>query len=138
MTQRRKMWVYSPPKPPKPKVPDSLNARVTSRAAGLVNTYLKPTHMKYPQKNIRWNYIVDIYTKWQHNCFYFCAKYASPAPNALSPFFEIRFARMEYKEGGGRFNLSYMRHTDKWLEIYRNLSLDQCLEFIKDGGLFLP
>jgi hypothetical protein len=138
MIKRQKMWVYSPPKPPKLKVPDILKARVASSAAGLVNTYLKPTHIKPPRKNTRWNYIVDIYTKWHRNCFYFCAKYASPGSNALTPFFGTRFARMEYKEGRGRFNLSYMRHTGKWLEIYRDLSLDQCLEFIKDGGLFLP
>lgn len=30
---------------------------------------------------------VDIYAKWYRRYFYFCAKYCSPAPNALSPFF---------------------------------------------------
>jgi hypothetical protein len=62
MAKRQKIWVYSSPKPTKPKVPDSLKEKVSSKAAGLVNTYLKPTHINPPRKNARWNDIVDIYT----------------------------------------------------------------------------
>ena len=104
-----KMWVYSPPKSPKPKVPDPLKAEVTAKAEKLIQE-LKTEHVKKPQKDFKWNYIVDLYTKRFKNYFYFCAKYACPGPNTLSPFFETRFARMEYV-GDRRFNLSFMRHT---------------------------
>ena len=49
----------------------------------------------------------------------------------------MKFARLEYVEGN-RFNLSYMRHTGEWIEVYPDLSLDQCLATIKDDPLFFP
>ena len=30
--------------------------------------------------------------------------------------------------GGGRFALSYMRHTDKWFRLFPSLSVDECLD----------
>jgi hypothetical protein len=135
---RQKTWVYSPPKP---KVPDAVKAELEAKATELVNTVLKPEHVKPPPKNAKWNYIVDLYTKWHRNYFYFCAKYACPGPNALSPFFDTGFARLEYAGGVGRqsrFNLSYMRHTGRWWKIRHGLSLEQCLAEIRDGGLFHP
>lgn len=135
---RQKMWVYSPPKP---KAPDAVKVEVEIKAIELVDAVLKPEHVKPPPKNAKWNYIVDIYTKWHRNYFYFCAKYACPGPNALSPFFDTGFARLEYAGGvdqQSRFNLSYMRHTGSWWEIRHGLSLEQCFAEIREGGLFHP
>jgi hypothetical protein len=135
---RTKTWIYSPPKP---KVPDAIKVELKIKATELIDTVLKPEHVKPPPKNAKWNYIVDLYTKWHSNYFYFCAKYACPGPNALSPFFDIGFARLEYSGGIGRqsrFNLSYMRHTGKWWEIWHGLSLEQCLAEVRGGGLFNP
>jgi len=135
---RTKIWVYSPPKP---KVPDAVKIEVEIKAMALVNGVLKPEYVKPPSKNVKWNYIVDLYTKWHSNYFYFCAKYACPGPNALSPFFDIGFARLEYCGSAGRqsrFNMSYMRHTGRWWEIRHGLSLEQCLSKVREGGLFHP
>jgi hypothetical protein len=135
---RQKRWVYSPPKP---KVPDAIKVELKTKATELIDTILKPEYVKPPPKNAKWNYIVDLYTKWNRNYFYFCAKYACPRPNALSPFFETGFARLEYvgRVGGqNRFNMSYMRHTGKWWEIRHTLSLEQCLAEVREGGLFHP
>lgn len=135
------MWIYSPPRPPKSKVPEAVKVELEAKAAELVNSVLKPAHIKPPGKNPRWNYIVDLYAQWHRSYFYFYAKYACPGPNARSPFFEMGFARLEYLGGLGRqsrFNLSYMRHTGKWIEIRENLSLDQCLDEIKSDGAFQP
>jgi hypothetical protein len=135
---RTKTWVYSPSKP---KVPDAVKVELKTKATELIDTVLKPEHVKPPPKNAKWNYIVDLYTKWNRNYFYFCTKYACPGPNALSPFFDIGFARLEYSGGVGpqsQFNLSYMRHTGRWWEIRHGLPLNQCLAEIKRGGLFNP
>ena len=135
---RTKTWIYSPPKP---KMPDAVKVELKTKATKLIESVLKPEHVKPPPKNAKWNYIVDLYTKWHSNYFYFCAKYACPGPNALSPFFDIGFARLEYSGGVGRqsrFNLSYMRHTGKWLEIGHGLSLEQCLAEVREGGFFNP
>jgi hypothetical protein len=138
MIKRQKRWIYSPPNPPKPKVPEDLMAEVEIRATELVETVLKPQHLKPPPEDERFNYIVDIYTKWYRNYFYFCAKYACPGPNALSPFFETKFARMEYVGGKSRFNLSFMRYTGEWIALHRNLSLEECLAAIRDEPHFYP
>ena len=42
---------------------------------------------------------------------------------------------MEYI-GKNQFNLSYMRHTGQWHEIYSGLSLDECLVKVKDEVRF--
>lgn len=134
---RKKMWVYSPPKPPKPKVPESVKSDLKTKADELIETVLKPQYIKEPPTDNDFNYIADISSKWYRHYFYFCAKYNCPSPNAISPSFETKFARMEYLENGG-FNLSYMRHTEQWWEIYTDLPSDECLKLIEEGGHFMP
>lgn len=133
------MWVYSPPKPPAPKVPPSVKADVQHKAHQLVETVLKPKHIQTAPApdQFQHNYLADIYTKWYRHYFYFCAKYCVPGPNALVPFFEAKFARLEYS-GTTRFNLSFMRYTGEWVEIYPDLSLEKCLAAIKDDSFFHP
>ncbi len=58
-------------------------------------------------------------------------------PHAISPSFEDKFARLEYV-ATDEFNLAYMRHTGKWQEIPRSISLDEALEMISDGEIFQP
>ena len=137
MAKRQKTWIYKPPRGSKPKVPDTIKLDVEAKGREIVETILKPKHIKPPPLDKHCNYIVDIYTKWYRNYFYLCTKYACPGPNAISPYFEAKFARLEYI-GNGRFNLSYMRHTEKWWEIYFDLSIDECIAAIRDESLFLP
>ena len=137
MPKQRKMWVYSPPRPPKPRVPDTVKAEVDAKASELVESTLKPKHVKPPPDDERFNYIVDIYTKWFRSYFYFCATYRSPGPRAITPSFEVRFARLEYV-GAKRFSLSFMRHTGQWWELYPDLSLEECLAAIRDEPYFFP
>jgi hypothetical protein len=137
MATRRKTWVYGPRKAPKPKVSDTVKAELSRKAQGLIDQQLKPTHIKPPPKKPSHNYLIDIFAKWHQSYFYFCSTYACPFPHAISPTFESRFARMGYL-GEGQFNLSYMRHTGQWEEIYPYLSMDECLEAIRDEPHFLP
>lgn len=137
MPKRQKRWVYSPAKQSKPKVPDAVKAEVETKANKLVEEVLKPEHVKLPPEDATFNYIVDIYTKWYRNYFYFCAKYHVPGPHAISPSFESKFARLEYL-ANDRFNLSYMRYTEEWWEIGSGLSLDACLKAIKESPHFIP
>ena len=60
-----------------------------------------------------------------------------PGPNALMPFFEAKFARLEYT-GMNQFNLAFMRHTGEWVEIYPGLTLGKCLAAIQDESWFHP
>ena len=115
MAIKRGQWVYRPS--PASRIPDSVRNKITAKADEIVQTVFKPQYIKPPPKKPRFNYIVDIYTKWHKNCLYFRAKFACPGPNALSPFFEDSFTRLAYM-ANGRFNLAYMRHTDKWCEVF--------------------
>jgi hypothetical protein len=135
--RRQYQWVYSPPKPPKPKVPEDIKEEVQKKGNKIVEEVFKPKSIKPPPKDKRWNYIIDIYTKWYRNYFYFCATYASPGPNAISPTFEVKFARMEYTENG-KFNLAYMRHTGKFWQVDTDLTLDKALQTIQDKGIYHP
>jgi hypothetical protein len=72
-------WIVSPKSLPKPAVPEDLKAEVKDKATALVEEFLKPQFIKPPPKNWRWNYINDIFTKWQ--CCFF---YSSPLTVAVA------------------------------------------------------
>ena len=137
MPTRRKTWVYSPPKPARPKIPVTLKPELDGKAGELVESVLKPGHIKPPPEDDRFNYLVDIFTRWRGSTLYFCATYCSPGPTAISPSFETRFARLTYI-GADRFALAYMRYTGQWVEMYPSLSADECLAAIRDEPHFQP
>ncbi len=136
-SKRQKMWLPVPPKKVAPKVPELVKTELKKQADEIIENEIKSKNIKLPPTDNDYNYLVDIYSKWYRHYFHFCAKYNCPSPNAISPSFETKFARMEYI-GDNKFNLSYMRHTDQWWEIYRGLSMDECLDLISDGGYFAP
>ena len=115
----------------------SLKAEVETKAKDLIDNVLKPEHVLPPPVEAQFNYITDIGAKWHRNYFYFFAIYACPGPNALSPTFESKFARMEAL-GDGKFALYFMRHTDEWVGIFDALSVDECMKAIQDDPWFVP
>ena len=130
-----RQWIYRPGSAS--HVPDSIKEQVTAKANEIVETVFKPQYIKPLPDDERFNYIVDIYTKWRKNCLYFRARYACPGPNALSPFFEDSFTRLAYM-ANGRFNLAYMRHTGKWREVFTDLSMEEAFASIRDQPFFHP
>ena len=137
MASKRKTWAPVSPRRSKPQVPDTIKHILKEKADEIIENVLKPEHIKPPPTDNDFNYLVDIYSKWYRNYFYFCAKYNCPGPNAISPSFETKFARMEYV-GNERFNLSYMRHTEQWWEIDQELPMLECLKLIAEEPHFMP
>jgi hypothetical protein len=137
MAKQQKTWARNSRGPSKPKGPDFVKASISIKAQQLIDDHLKPAHVKPPPKNPEFNYLTELFTRWYQSYFYFCATYASPGSHALSPTFEVRFARMGY-EGDGKFNLAYMRHNGQWNVIHYGLSVDECLTAIRDEPHFLP
>jgi hypothetical protein len=137
MPKQPKKWMYSPAKPTKSAVPAAIKAELEKKANELIEKVLKPKHIQPPPMDAQFNYITDISAKWHGSTFYFVSTYACPGPNALSPTFETKFARMEHV-GGGRFNLSYMRHTGKWVELFTGQTVEECLKSIQDDPWFVP
>ena len=115
----------------------ALKQEVNQKAGDLIENVLKPKHVLPPPKDGRFNYIIDIGAKWYRNYFYFFSTYACPGPNALSPTFESKFAKMEYL-GNARFALYFMRHTGEWVGLYDALSVDESLKAIGDDPWFVP
>lgn len=138
MKKKQKVWSFRPPRSPKPEVPEKVKKEVETKAKECVESFLKPKYIKSrPEDKPLSIFTLDIYTKWYRNYFFFCEKYGSHGPNVIAAFSETKFARLEYA-GNGLFDLSYMRHTGQWLEIYTGLSVDECLAAVKDDPHFLP
>lgn len=135
MIATRKIWTWAPAKPS--AVPQQIKCSVSAHARDLINSQLKPTHIKPPPKSAKFNYLVDISAKWKGRFFYFVSKFACPGPNAMSPFFETGFARLEY-QSSGKFNLAYMRHTGKWWQVYVELSIHDAISTIAEEQIFQP
>jgi hypothetical protein len=81
-------------------LPGTLKDEVDTKARELIETVLKPKHVQPPPTGHELNYITDITTKWLGSKCYFVSIYACPGPNAISPTFETKFARMEYVGDG--------------------------------------
>ena len=138
MARTKKQWIYAPQKQRTSKqVPDLVKQDVKQQADELIESVLKPKYVNPPPENLELNYLVDLFSKWYRHYFYFCSKYHSPGPYAISPSFEMKFARLEYV-GENHFKLSYLRHTEQWFEIHDGLSLEKCLKLIENDPCFMP
>jgi hypothetical protein len=136
MTKPRGPWNIRPAKK-RTSLTASIKAEVETKAENLIENVLKPKHVLPPPVENQFNYIVDIGAKWYRNYFYFFSIYTCPNPNALSPKFESKFARMEPLTDG-KFALYFMRHTGEWVGTYDSLSVDECVKAIKDNPWFVP
>lgn len=135
MAKPREPWNIRPARK-RASVPRSLEVEVETKARDLIENVLKPTYVKPPEKNQQFNYVADIGAKWYRKFFYFFAIYACPSPTALSPTFEYKIARME-PLADGTFALYAMRHTGKeWIGIFDALSVDECMQAIRDDPWF--
>ena len=137
MPQPKKQWVRAHQTATGPKVPDALKREVTAKANALVESELRSKHVEPPPEDPQFNYIEDIATKWFGHFFYFFSIYRSAGPYALGGTFESKFARLEYT-GYARFNLAVPRHTGQWIEIFSDLTLDECLAAVRDDPWFQP
>jgi hypothetical protein len=117
--------MLSPAKKPKASLPGTLKDEVDTKACVLIHNVLKPKHVLPPPEGHQLNYVTDITTKSLGSKCYFISTYSCPGPNALSPTFETKFAKMEHV-GNAKFALSFMRHTGEWVELYDALSVDDC------------
>jgi hypothetical protein len=118
-----------------PSLDPAVKTQVEAKARKFVEEVLKPRFVKPPAADARFNYVTDVTLKWHGSSLFFIQVFACPGPNALAPSFEDRFARMRYA-GGNKFNLSFMRHTEEWVELYQGLTVEECLETIRADPWF--
>jgi hypothetical protein len=137
MATRSKAWEIRPARKSTSSLCDALKAEVESKASDLIARVLKPKHVEQTKEDKSFNYITDIGAKWYRHYFYFFSTYACPDPDAVSPTFEEKFARMEYK-GDNQFALCFMRHTGEWVGAFDPLSVDDCMQAIQEDPWFVP
>jgi hypothetical protein len=137
MAKRKpRQWTWSPSsRTSHPAADATVKAQAEAKARKFVEEVLKPRFVEPSPEEARFNYVTDITLKWHGSSLFFIKVYACPGPNALSPSFEARFARMRHA-GGGRFDLSFMRHTGQWVELYQGRTVEECLEAIRDDPWF--
>lgn len=112
-------------------------ANLTIKSQQLLDQILIPRYVQAAPLGHDFNYVAALYCRWRGNSFYFSATYSCPNPNAISPSFDSKFARMVYASSD-RYNLSYMRHTGQWFAVASDLTIDQCLKEIKENEIFIP
>jgi hypothetical protein len=129
-------WTWAPTNiPPKCKLSKWQKQSLQADADQFVAEFYRPAFIKPPPKDPRFNYIVDFSTKWRGPYLQFIARYACPGPNALSPFFEIAFARLGYF-GPDFWSLWARRHNDQWIVFGSRLSLKECFEEMRTNPWF--
>ncbi len=138
MAKQQKGWVYAPSKEKaNVPVPPAFKDEIKRRADELIESTIKPAHLKPPPDDPQFNYIEQIDCYWRGRFFYFYSTYRVVGPNAIAPTFESKFARMEY-QGNSTFNLAFQRHTGQWIEIGYALSADECFDSIGSDPFFHP
>ena len=135
--KKPRTWMVRSTRPKRPAIPEPLKAQVNAKAQELVEKVLKPKFIEPPPKKPRFNYIIDVAAKWHGSALFFVMTYACPRQTAISPTFESKLARMEFV-GSGKFSLSFMRHTGKWVVLYQRLSPYECLDAIQNDFWFQP
>ena len=134
MKNKMKGWFYNP-KPA--SVPENIRIEIEIKAKSLIEGDLKKKHIKGKNPDNDFNYIADIYYRWIGKRFYLCSKYNCPPPNTISLSFESRFARLEYI-GDDKFQLFFMMHTEEWINLYQDVSLEEAFKAIKEDPYFMP
>jgi hypothetical protein len=134
--KRSKGWAWLPSSQQSdPTLDAAVKAGVEAKVQEWIDKVLKLRFIEPPPPDALCNYVIDVTLKWHGSSLFLAKVYACPAPNAISPTFEDRFARMRHA-GGGKFDLAYMRHTGQWVELYHGLTIEQCLELIRDDPWF--
>ena len=84
-------------------------------------------HDKYP-------YPIHIRAEWRKNTIFFVKQLMNP--QTQEPF-EYDYAKMSLK-AGSHFNVAYHRHTGRYVILYYDISLNECLEVLRTDMLLQP
>jgi len=127
--KKQKAWVKTNPGKSGKPISEFEKQRITADCQPLVDQFKMQYIQSNPEK--RFNYLIDIYTRWRGNYLYFCQKYKSDDENRIADEFEVKFVRLEYT-GHNLFSLSYLRHTEQWFLMATDMTLPDCLNMMKD------
>lgn len=131
---RQWIWVKSDI-PPKCKLSKWEKQARVAEAEEFLRTYYRPTFVRPPPVHPEFNYVIDFCANWHGSYLRCVAKYACPEPDALTPFFEVPFARLGCF-GRDRYNLWARRHNDQWIVLAEDLTLLQAFAEMRGNPWF--
>jgi hypothetical protein len=128
-------WVQETPKPTATSA-----LKVTVEASFLPTLQkLRETHVLPENEEndaLYEKYPVDIYFKWHRHFLYLCVKYKHLHPQAIAPYYEDRFVRIECHDSA-TFTLYYFRHTGQWhICFYNNVNAEEAEKAILEDPFF--
>jgi hypothetical protein len=129
---RKWQWVRDSPA----SVDKGEKARIVDTCDRFITEVLKPRFLPAIRPT-EFNYPVDIYGKWHGGRYRFIQRFRSDSPDAISPEFEVAFARIDCV-GPDRFDVMWLRHTGQWWRLYESVSLAEALECIEKDGHLQP
>jgi hypothetical protein len=135
VAKSKKYWIYSPRTGSPVKPSQAEKEAVQEYFHPLIEQFKRKYILKNPDK--RFNYLIDIYSKWHQNNFYLCERFRAEHPSRVVDEFESRLVRLKYS-GKDQFDLSYFRHTGQWHLVVSSLTLRECKEMILANPLFQP
>lgn len=131
MVKPRIDWLFELGQKRKIALPPSLKQEVDSKAAELIANVLKPKYVLSQPVIEQTKAIVDMIPRWIRDQWYLLALFCT-YPFHIHPLtFEVNLARMVYI-GAAKFNLSFLRHDDRLFKHYSELSIDECLNAIRE------
>ena len=117
------------------KLTNSEKDKIENQCQPLIEKFKSLYILKDPDNNF--NYLIDIYLKWYRDHLYFCGKIKSQTSNRSVDEFEEKYVRLKVIKSDC-FDLSYMRHTEKWTLVSCDLTLEECLKMIENTPTFHP
>jgi hypothetical protein len=139
MARLPRTWVYDPNAALKAKkVPLDVRMRTEREVQKIIDTVIKPKYIKPLPKDPKFNWLIDVSTKWHGSFFYLVKKFYCPFKNRLSEEFECNEIRLQYLSNGN-YSVSYMRHTGQWWPLSDNVPLKKAIAEALDAPVwFLP
>ncbi|HPT69502.1 MAG TPA: hypothetical protein PKW50_05090 [Syntrophomonas sp.] len=135
MRGNKNQWIYTGSKSVS-VIPSNYKSEIQDYFQPIIEEFKIKCIRKNP--NDEFNFLVDIYSKWNKNCFYVCEKYKSKRPNRVQDEFEVKLIRLKYLEQNS-FELSYFRHTDQWFTIPPiGMTLKECKGMILSNPILQP
>lgn len=145
--QTKYIWVHSPSKHEKPKVPEAEKQAITQQVQALIDIDFVPRYLNRDQN--AYVKIESLFTKWHRSFIYICYNCRLKDPeatrarlpefkrNMIKDVIEYQCARLEYI-APDRFHLAYFRHTGKWWTTDENITLKTALKKIRDNEIYHP
>ncbi len=129
---KKKVWQLTTKK----KMPtDSEKKLITLAFCDIVDDFRQKFIPKEPDR--KYNYVIDIFSKWHRNFFYLCERFKSEHPDRIADEFESPFVRLEYLDKDS-FTFSYLRHTGSWHIVDQRISSNECKDLILSNPNFQP